>query len=287
MATGSVTLTRDELYVFMALLGVRAVNGLPQNMTAGITEDEAAVRFNCGELTLHERGLLTYAAEQRPVLHDLMIALVGTAALPETTLLLQCVQPDGNSVERFFSRRPGLLVEHSSPQAGIFHFALLQDGAELTARIRAITEPLAIASAAANEVEVTCYPVDADSVTDFLNRTQAGDRAGAAAALARSGCPQSEANELALGLHTRPRWVATGGHTINQGQPAAGQGVLIVGGDEKYWLFESEPTNSERVLIHCLSGAQCRERVLAFVQMLTNNDPGQEGEHAQLAAELE
>ena len=102
MVTGSVTLTRDELYVFLALLGLRPVNALPQDMAAGITDDEAAIRFNCGELTLHERGLLTYAAEQRPVLHDFLIALVGTAALPEATLLLQRSQPDGTSTARYF-----------------------------------------------------------------------------------------------------------------------------------------------------------------------------------------
>jgi hypothetical protein len=287
MVTGSVTLTRDELYVFLALLGLRPVNALPQDMAAGITDDEAAIRFNCGELTLHERGLLTYAAEQRPVLHDFLIALVGTAALPEATLLLQRSQPDGTSTAHIFSRRPGLLVEHSSPRAGIFSFALLEDGAEFANRVQAITEPLVTASPPINKAAGTCYQVDADSVTDFLNRNQIGDRAGAAAALARGGCPQSEANELAFELLTRPHWIVAGGHTIQQGRPAAGRGLLIVGGDEKYWLFEGEPANAERVLIHCLSGVQCRDRVLSFVQVVIDNESGQEGEDAQLAAELE
>ncbi len=283
----SITLTRDELYVFLALLGLRTVSGLPQNLAEGIADEEAEIRFNCGELTLHERGLLTYAAEQRPVPHDLLIALVGTAALPQATLLLQQTEPGephGRSTAHFFSRRPGLLVEHSSPRPGLYRFQLVADDA-LGDRVRDLTAPLSTWAAVGGEGERS-WSISAGSMADFLNRSGSGDAAGAAAALVQGGLPQPVARDMATGLRSHPHWIAAGGRQIDGAVAAAGSTAMIIAGEGGCRLVHSATADGEQVHVHSLNGQECREWLLTFAAGLIE-DSEQEGEDAQLAAELE
>ena len=296
----SITLTRDELYVFLALLGLRTVSGLPQNLAAGLADEEAEIRFNCGELTLYERGLLTYAEEQRPVPHDLLIALVGTAALPQTTLLLQQTkprEPHGRSTAHFFSRRPGLLVEHSAPRPGLYQFQFVA-GDAFADRVRALTASLPTWGAAAASEGKTCWSVSAGSMADFLNRSGSGDTAGAAAALVQGGLPQPVARDMAASLRTHPHWIAAGGRQLNgavaeagtvagtAARTVAGSTALIIAGEGGCRLVHSETGSGEQVQVHSLSGQECQEWLLAFAAGLIE-DSEQEGEDAQLAAELE
>ena len=287
----SITLTRDELYVFLALLGLRTVSGLPQNLAEGLADEEAEIRFNCGELTLYERGLLTYAEEQRPVPHDLLIALVGTAALPQTTLLLQQTEPGktsdphGRSTAHFFSRRPGLLVEHSAPRPGLYQFQFVA-GDAFADRVRALTASLPTWGAAAASEGKTCWSVSAGSMADFLNRSGSGDTAGAAAALVQGGLPQPVARDMAASLRAHPHWIAAGGRRINGAVAAAASTAMIIAGEGGCRLVHSETGGGEQVQVHSLSGQECQEWLLAFAAGLIE-DSEQEGEDAQLAAELE
>lgn len=278
----SITLTRDELYVFLALLGMRTISGLPQNLVDGLADEEAEARFNGGEWTLQARGLLRYAAEQRPVPHALLVALVGTAALPVATLMLQQVEPGARGATHFFSRRPGLLVEHWSPRPGLYAFQLVADD-NLRERVAAITAPLSAEAAAAVEGE-TCWSIHADSMADFLNRSATGDAAGAAAALVQGGLPQPAARDMAAGLRSRPHWIAAGGRQINGVVTATAGAAMLIGGEVGCWLVES--AGAGQVHIYSAGGAACQERLLALAgDMLADTE--QEGEDAQLAAELD
>ena len=123
-------------------------------------------------------------------------------------------------------------------------------------------------------------------MADFLNRSGSGDTAGAAAALVQGGLPQPVARDMAASLRAHPHWIAAGGRRINGAVAAAASTAMIIAGEGGCRLVHSETGGGEQVQVHSLSGQECQEWLLAFAAGLIE-DSEQEGEDAQLAAELE
>lgn len=133
-------------------------------------------------------------------------------------------------------------------------------------------------------------------MADFLNKSAAADHDGAAAVLLRGGCPQPAARDLAAGLQLRGHWLVVGSWAPRPTTPEGGHTALLIAGSGGCWLVESAMAPG-RVRLRDLGGVACQAWLLAFLQPLIDDDPKmqetlmhdtqQEGEDAQLAAELE
>jgi hypothetical protein len=284
MTTSSITLTRDELGVFLVLLGLPAVNGLPQDMAADIPAAEAEIRFHCGEHTLHERGWLTYGYEQRPILHDLLVAFVGAAALPAATLMLQQAYPGGAALTHFFSRRPDLLVEHCSPQSGLYTFQSLQDAAALVERIKVVTAAMAAQNDEDDRPATGFQELNAESMAGFLSLATTGEQDAAMAVWRFEGGAPGVGQNILAGLSTRPCWIATAAWNLNQRRPPASRTVMVIESEAGFWLVESHTSLGGRVRIHRISGEACQRSLIELAGLLSGSEQEQEGEYAQLAA---
>ena len=65
MEPASLTLTRDELLAFLAIMGASTINGLGDDPLAGLSEAEIETRLNSGEQSLLNRGLIEPRRRQR------------------------------------------------------------------------------------------------------------------------------------------------------------------------------------------------------------------------------
>lgn len=261
----TITLTRDELGVFLRLLGVKALNGQPPANGAALSAEEEVIRRNSGEQTLQERGLLTFEAERHVTLDDTLVAIAGTAALPLASYMLQRVAPDGSRAAHYFSRGPDLLVEHTSPKPGIFVFRRIADAAALQQRVGALAAELA---ECAGSVPAAAEQVQPKSVADFLSQASAGHWAAAEAALVGGGGSGRLAGDLVRALKAYPHWLAVAGRADVEKQRVVSSTAMMVRGASCCWMFESDSNADGRVAVHALDGAACRDRLVALAQVL-------------------
>jgi hypothetical protein len=291
MITDAITLTRDELYVFAVLLGLTAINGLPQDMETGVSKTEAEVQFHCGEHTLVERGWLSYGYGGYPILHEQLIALAGTAALPAATLMIQQADAGGTFHMYLFSSRPGLLVEQYSPRAGLYTFRQLEDHIALAERIKSMTLAMTLAMAdydhQGDETAAAYQELSAECMAGFLSLATSGDQVTAMSVWRGEGCLPSVGQSLMAGLNTRSHWLATAAWNLNQKQPPASRTVMVIEGEAAFWLVESHTSSTGQVRVHRLNGLACQQSLLQLAGNLFEREHEQEGHDAQLAAELE
>ena len=131
------SLTRNELLTFLAIIGVPTMNGLEDDPLEGLDERAIAERLNSGEHSLIQRGLLTLDEEtNEATLDDRVVALVGGSVIPDATLLLSEMKADGSNDPHYFNATPELYVEHFSPKAGIHHFEYLPNEDALANRLQ-------------------------------------------------------------------------------------------------------------------------------------------------------
>jgi hypothetical protein len=264
-AATSIILTRDELHVFLGLLGVKALNGQPQTNGVSVPTEEEAIRQNSGEQTLQLRGLLTFEGASRVTLDDSLVALAGTAALPQATYMLQKVLPEGGRKAYYFSRGPDLLVEHTSPKAGILEFRHIVDEAALQQRVRQLVDCLV--NGASSSV-APAERVSTQSMAAFLSQYTAGKQDAARAALIDGGCSVGLAQELISALQTYPHWLAVSGQTDLGTERVVSSTVMIVKGSTCCWMFESDSNADGSVSIHVLPSDVARDKLVAMTQPL-------------------
>ena len=263
--TATIVLTRDELQMFLHLLGVKALNGQTQVNNAVVSAEEEAIRRNCGEHTLQARGLLTFEDDRHVVLDDGLVALAGTAALPQGTYMLQRVSPDGSRATHYFSRGPDLLVEHTSPKAGIFAFRQIKDVAALQQRIEELATELTECTGAVSQSTEQAKP---ENVANFLSQFAAGNYAAAEAELVGGGCSPRLVGDMVRSLKSYPHWLAVAGWADVNTQSVASTTVMVIRGAHCCWMLESDSNPNGNVSIHTLDGEASRRQLAAMAQPL-------------------
>jgi hypothetical protein len=264
MEAASLTLSRDELLVFLDIVGVSSINGMDLEPLSGLSDEEIATRMNSGELSLVERGLIEFLPHNRLQLDDTLAALAGAAVIPEATLLLTRLDADGASDPHYFSLTPELYVEHFSPKMGIFQFDHLVDQKSVELRIETLLAPLHALTNAYPDSRITWT---ATALRDFLEQCRAGDPAKALALLP----PQMDgslAQEFRHGCSTQPMWVVVAGWGLRDKVPAGGDSIMVIPGGRACWLIEQVDAEAETISISTATGPACERAVLELLDSL-------------------
>lgn len=266
MEPASLTLTRDELLAFLAIMGASTINGLGDDPLAGLSEAEIETRLNSGEQSLLNRGLIEPQGADNVALDDALVALVGGAVIPEATFLLTQTQPDGLTDPHYFDATPELLVEHYSPRAGIYMFNHLPDPQSLVYRVETLLAPLHPLTDGRGRF---ARSVSAAAMTQFLESSRKGDRDAAELALTTDGCPADMAAALAGECATLPSWIGVVAWGLREEQPAGGNSLMAIMGQDGCWLVENVPDQSEQVKVRSASGRECEAAFVAMLQPLS------------------
>ena len=275
-----IALTRDELLVLLALIGMRSMDGLPEDPTEGVSQEELAIRLNSGEQTLTERGLLEFRlgegveeasenGEEQVILDETVLALAGAAATPEATLLVNRLDPDGSNAPHYFHVRETQLVEHGLPRPGIHHFVGLADFAELRQRVDTFLGPLnEIAGPSPQRVG----DVQGDALGRFFAAGQEQDPVAARKALVEGGLSDPLARQMAEDYVEHPSWVAIAGWGLGQEEEAGIKNVVAMAGEDHCWLLqENAQRPADIVSVTVTNGPACHQAILKLIGTIENN----------------
>jgi|GEM_PF-2365377 len=275
-----IALTRDELLVLLALIGMRSMDGLPEDPTEGVSQEELAIRLNSGEQTLTERGLLEFRlgegveeasenGEEQVILDETVLALAGAAATPEATLLVNRLNPDGSNAPHYFHVRETQLVEHGLPRPGIHHFVGLADFAELRQRVDTFLGPLnEIAGPSPQRVG----DVQGDALGRFFAAGQEQDPVAARKALVEGGLSDPLARQMAEDYVEHPSWVAIAGWGLGQEEEAGIKNVVAMAGEDHCWLLqENAQRPADIVSVTVTNGPACHQAILKLIGTIENN----------------
>lgn len=254
VAPVGLTLTRDELITFLAAIGTATMNGLDSEPLASLDEREITERLNSGEQSLINRGLLDLTDPGKVVLDDTLVALVGGSAVPDATLLLSLVNPDGSNDPHYFNATPELLVEHHSPRVGIHQFDYLPDTAALAERVQALLAALPSVAALADGIDLQ---VDSATLASFIERVQDKALDDARAVLVEAGVAESVIGALLADYTTYPSWVGVAAWDLRSQEPQGGETVMAIGGDGRAWLLENVAKQSDLVRVRQTNADEC------------------------------
>ncbi len=265
MKSPALNLTRDELITFLAIIGATTMNGLDDEPLAGLDEREVAERLNSGEQSLINRGLLEINDQGQATLDDTLVALVGSSVVPDATLLLTQVNPDGTNDPHYFNATPELLVEHHSPRVGIYQFDYLPDTAALAERVKALLAALPSAAGVTGGADLQ---VDSATLASFIERVQDKALDDARAVLVAAGVAESVVSALLADYTTYPSWVGVAAWDLRSQEPQGGETVMVIGGDGYGWLLENVSRQSDLVHLRQASGADCVQAVTRLLEPL-------------------
>lgn len=134
----SIRLSAEELVMLLWLLNTPTLPGLGDNPFAGWTEREIAIALASAERSLRARRFISKTSEGQIQMEQVVMALVGTCAAPEVSVVLSCETPERGRFVHYFHATSLLAVEHTNPEPGIHLFEALEGKQAILKRLEAL-----------------------------------------------------------------------------------------------------------------------------------------------------
>lgn len=115
----SLQLSHEELVLVLWLLNTPTIPGLGSNPFGDLPREQAVAALGSAERSLRARNLLGLTPDGRIQLDQVVVALVGTCAVPDFTMVVIWQPSNGDQVVHFFHATQYMVVEHSNPQVGV------------------------------------------------------------------------------------------------------------------------------------------------------------------------
>ena len=262
----TLTLTRDELVVFLAIIGSKTMNGLEVDPLAGLEEQEIAERLNSGEQSLINRGLLAIE-DDNATLDDTLVALVGSSVVPDATFLLTRMDPDGTNEPHYFNATSELLVEHGSPRPGVYRFDYIPDLEALNYRVQTLLAPLHAQSHDVPDQE-SAVDLPASTISSFIEACRKGESEQATKILVDGRAMPELAEFLVQDCSTHPVWVGVVAWGLRQEKPEGGNSLMVFLGDDRCWLVENAEDNEDTVRVRQTAGQVCEKAFMSLLDPL-------------------
>jgi len=267
----NINLTRDELLVFLSLLGAKTMNGLGDDPFANLNDLEIVERLNSGEHSLISRGLLSID-ENTATLDETLMTLVGSSVFPDATLLISRSEPDGSNEVHYFNATSKVLVEQTSPRPGIHTFAQLPDSEAFDIQLEMLLASLTAAKTDAEHENLSGgFTIAADEMTQIVAYCQQGEKAPVYQILIQAGWPEDVASKFAQHCTTFPTWVGVVAWNLRDEEPQALDPVMIFLGDDHCWLAENVENAQEKLHLQMITAAQGAEKLMALAEPLKKN----------------
>ena len=254
------TITRDELLALLQIMGATTINGLSDDPLAGLSERERAERLNSGLQTLLNRNLAEAQDANQLVLDDALVALVGSCVIPDATLLLTALQPDGANEPHYFNATPQILVEHELPRAGIHTFSYLADGVALQARVQSLLAGLQPISATATFSST----LSDEQLAAVLQAARANQPTQAVNALMAQKWPAAEARAFVEAATEFPIYTAICATGLRSEKAPTGQTLMAVCSLARCWVIQPTSQDANLFAVRVAAGKDC---IRAFVDL--------------------
>lgn len=227
----SIRLGTEELMFVLWLLNTPTLPGLGANPFGDLPAEQVAVALASAERSLRARRLVGKAKDGSVQMEQVVMALVGTCAVPERSVVLTCEAPDTGRIVHYFHATELLAVEHSNPEPGVHLFEALPDATAIPGRLGELMHLGQQPAPNAEPAHVT---------EETLQRATQAARDGpekALAVLLSVGLEKRTAGELAAALaRTRRRSALASVHHLREETPAS-DGFVVLEGPNGLWAM--------------------------------------------------
>jgi hypothetical protein len=258
----TITLTDDELLTFLYTLGLTSIVGLDDEFLSRFDEHEILNRLNSGEQSLINRGLINLSEANEEMLDNTLVALVGTSAIPEATLLLSLVQSNERKESHYFNATSKLLVEYFPSPDGLHRFDYVPDIANLIERIKNL---LSVLPGIDGKFSDICIEIDIFTINQLIELIQKNSLSDAQILLINAGIDQSIATMFIRDYVNCPLWTGTITWNLRNPEIQDKKTVIAVTCDNYCWLLENLTHDHKYMYIRRVDGEYCLQ---TFIQLL-------------------
>jgi hypothetical protein len=257
--TLSVRLSTEELMLVLWLLNTPTLPGMGPNPFGDWSAEQIGAALASAERSLRARRLVSKAEDGTIQMDQVVMALVGTCAVPEFSLVLTSEAPDTGRIVHYFHATHLLAVEHSNPEPGVHLFEALS-GAE--AIVERIGELMQLADQPAPNAKPAQVPfATLEQVTQLVLE----DPQKAMTTLLNAGMDERTASELinTLGCVRRRSALASVRH-LREATPAS-DGFIVLEGPNGLWAMQMVEDDHPVTKIWAISAADVRIKVKELV----------------------
>ena len=261
------SLTRNELVYFLAVIGSKTTSGLEEDPFTDLDDREIAEHLNSGEQSLINRGLLVIN-EDSATLDDTLVALVGSSVVPDATFVLTSSDPQGPQQVHYFHATAEILVERTAPGSDTFTFTYLPDADALRSRLEALLEPLQSPPSSDSDELDSQLSLPADAMARFLEQCKQADGNAARQTLIHAGWPVDAAEQLANDCGASPSWIGFTAWNLRYGDMQGLGPVIVLQGKDACWLIENSQDNPEMFQVRVTPATRCKKPLMALIEPL-------------------
>jgi hypothetical protein len=228
----SIRLSTEELMLVLWLLNTPTLPGLGDNPFGEWSPDQISAALASAERSLRARRLVSKGEEGSIQMEQVVMALVGTCAVPEFSVVLTSEAPPTGRIVHYFHATQLLAVEHSNPEPGVHLFDALADSSALLERLQELMELDQQPAPKAKPSRVT--------LTLLQEATQKAlqDSKQVAALFLNSGLDKDTAREFGNTLaQTRRRSALASIHHLRQETPSS-DGFVVLEGPSGLWALQ-------------------------------------------------
>jgi len=138
----SFALSQEELFVALSYLKSREIAGLEIERLTALSDKEQSLVLGVAERALIARGFLIREPNMRLNLVAPVLAVLGSCANPETSVILSITYTNSHEEQYYFHSARKMRVIHTIPSTTIHQFMAVEDN---TAMIHAILSALSLA----------------------------------------------------------------------------------------------------------------------------------------------
>lgn len=250
----SVRLSAEELMLVLWLLNTPTLPGLGESPFAGWTEQEIQAALASAERSLRARRFLSKTPQGEIQMEQVVMALVGTCAAPDISIVLAVETPEAGRVVHYFHATSLMAVEHTNPEPGIHCFDALENLEAVQARLETLLALEAQPSPSASPAQLTL------AVLQEATRAAAEGTAATQDVLKRYGLDHNTSTALAATLtQIRRRATLAVIHGLRKEKPHS-DGMVILEGPPGLWVLQAEGSEPQSIVhLWPRSAGQCRQ----------------------------
>lgn len=133
--TPSLTLSHEEVVLFLRLLGAPTMPGVGENPLAGLNPEQSQLILSSAERSLKARQIITVNPDKTITVERFALALVGPCVMPEFSVIATRTFKDTLPETLYFHAAQRMVIEHTITGPGLHTFTALLDRKVLLERL--------------------------------------------------------------------------------------------------------------------------------------------------------
>lgn len=253
--------SQEELVVLLWLMRTPTLPGLGRDPLNGLTGEAAASALGSADRALRARGMVLINEVGQVGLDQGALALLGTCAAPDITVLYTTMRSEGLPSMRYLYATDLMTVEHTNATPGVHRFAALGKRSTLIQRLE---ELVSVVNEKAPDREA--IQLSGDALRSAARTMKEIGNESAIALLIDKGISQTVATDFVGSLSGLSQAIMVAVRRAQRsGHPESEALVLLQTAEGYYELEDSTSGESDSVTVKPCTGSDVSKRLRSLV----------------------